>query len=345
MTNVAVKEGDIAKHNTIIHHFLDLERQAGFKVKDHHYKTLDSIISQAEREISPPKRNTKEEAVRTLKAIYSLIEKRGFAYAKGITLTSDRLKNKMLNCHGYVTLNLAIAEVLDLPLTGVLLPKHIIARWHLDDKHYFNWETVIGNEGADDLTYFLERKIHTKAIKNELFLKSLNKDQHLAIQYVSQGRAWMDQKQPIKAYQNFTAAIEQDKNYACAYANRGALLIKNEDSKGAKDLAKALRIDPHNFTALFYTGVAASREGRTEEAVKNYLVLLKIDPRNEKALTNLGCIYVDNDKFRMAVACFSKAIEINPTCAKAYHNRSIAYHALGEKEKAIDDACMVFELS
>ncbi|MDP3699111.1 MAG: tetratricopeptide repeat protein [Nanoarchaeota archaeon] len=48
--------------------------------------------------------------------------------------------------------------------------------------------------------------------------------------------------------------------------------------------------------------------------------------------------------YEKAIAALTKAIKRHPRSADLYNQRSIAYHKIGEKEKAIDDACMAFEL-
>lgn len=51
------------------------------------------------------------------------------------------------------------------------------------------------------------------------------------------------------------------------------------------------------------------------------------------------------ENYEKAITALTKAIKRNPRSADLYNQRSIAYHKIGEKEKAIDDACMAYELS
>ncbi len=60
---------------------------------------------------------------------------------------------------------------------------------------------------------------------------------------------------------------------------------------------------------------------------------------------NIGIAWGKKKEVERAISCFSKAIELNPQYIIAYCNRSNAYLAVGDEEKAIDDACEAYERS
>jgi len=123
------------------------------------------------------------------------------------------------------------------------------------------------------------------------------------------------------------AAIAEALNLPFVAVNSASLLISwkisDKDYNTYSILGNEIEKEPQDITA--------------EESLDKNKVLASY-------YNNIGLAWANKKEVPRAITCFDKAIKLNPQYATAYHNRSIAYHKIGEKEKAIDDACMAFEL-
>ena len=64
---------------------------------------------------------------------------------------------------------------------------------------------------------------------------------------------------------------------------------------------------------------------------------MRIHPRQAAANYNRGLAYAALGEYRRAVEDYGQALRIDPGYAKAYYNRGLAYDDLGEHRRAIED--------
>jgi hypothetical protein len=111
------------KYATVAAARLDIE-SAVYKVRSEHYKNIDDFIEEAKKELSTginfndPGKKDVERLVKTIKHILYL---RLINHTAPQYLLSQGLDEKSLDCDTIATLYLAVGEVLNLPLRGVVL--------------------------------------------------------------------------------------------------------------------------------------------------------------------------------------------------------------------------------
>ncbi len=118
-----------------------------------------------------------------------------------------------------------------------------------------------------------------------------------------------------------------------------------------KEMMMQGRIHPRHHLCDMTAEIAAGapKKAALEQMVRR-TVLKETDSIYQKLVMinylpkNIGEADIEREDYEKAITALTKAIKIHPRSADLYNQRSIAYHKIGEKEKAIDDACMAFEL-
>lgn len=82
-------------------------------------------------------------------------------------------------------------------------------------------------------------------------------------------------------------------------------------------------------------GIAAFREGRTEDAIRLLSQAIAEDPRNQRAYLILGAAHVKRNEFDDAIAAFERAREIRPDQAHVHYNLGLVYQRAGRPQDAL----------
>jgi tetratricopeptide (TPR) repeat protein len=95
-----------------------------------------------------------------------------------------------------------------------------------------------------------------------------------------------------KAIRDFTRAIEKEKKYVFAYAERGrAWEKKGSHEKALQDFNKAIEINPKFGKAFKYRGLTYQAMGDYAKAMDDYNKAIELDPEDSEAFFQIGCIY------------------------------------------------------
>lgn len=284
------------KYDTIAHHFLDIEAETDFETDDYNvidsdYQVLDNIIDEARERISEIKLNkpfteyNEEEAIGILKTISEIFKNLGFQYQE-THLLNDGLKNKKSNCKYYTMTYLGIADVLDLPLKAVIVPRHLFVRWHFDGDGYINWETTAAEERSDE-HYELGYDISEISVEKGVFLRSLDKKEAYSAVYDSKGITLWDLGRYHEAMENHDKSIELNPNCPFPYNNKGITLhMFREYEEAIRCYDTALELDSNAPFTYNNKGVALYRLGEYEKAIENYDRALELDPNYNTAIDN-----------------------------------------------------------
>ncbi|MBU0469892.1 MAG: tetratricopeptide repeat protein [Nanoarchaeota archaeon] len=274
------------RYNTTAHRFLDLENELG--ANDDDYKALDDVIDKAKEAIKELKlkqpvddygSSEALEALKILQTIDDTLRREDFSY-KLNTLLNKGLKTREIDCDNLSVIYLAIGEELNLPLKIVLAPKHAFIRWNFK-KGFLNWETTFGSIVPNEY-YVSQLTISEQAINNGLYLKSLDKDQVLAVQYVNVGSAWLDKKDYEKAAQYFNEAIALNPKLAPAYVNLGnAWYLTGSLEKAIQKYDLAIGFDSNCLEAYANKWIALTMLGRFTDI--NYVM----DKANKLGIDNI----------------------------------------------------------
>lgn len=92
-----------------------------------------------------------------------------------------------------------------------------------------------------------------------------------------------------EAYENYTKAIEINKNMVDAYFNRGQLLFKTNPKQALDDFVSAVALDSKFIDAYYSIAAIQKNLGQYKEAIKNLDKIIELEPQavNAKALKKL----------------------------------------------------------
>ncbi len=92
-----------------------------------------------------------------------------------------------------------------------------------------------------------------------------------------------------EAYENYTKAIELNKNMVDAYFNRGQLLFKTNPKQALDDFVSAVALDSKFIDAYYSIAAIQKNLGQYNEAIKNLDKIIELEPQavNAKALKKL----------------------------------------------------------
>jgi serine/threonine-protein kinase len=167
-----------------------------------------------------------------------------------------------------------------------------------------------------------------------------------AFDYYLQGRGYIQDFHKSENIENaiaeFNHALEQDPNYALAYAGLGEAFwrkyqySKNREwvnrAKSACERAVSLKTDQaegHNCLGLVYSGT-----GAYEKAVEQYQLSLTIQPTDDNAYNGLALAYSRLNKPEEAEKTFKAAISLRPNYWAGYNWLGELYLQHGKFEDA-----------
>lgn len=282
---------------TVAHEFIDLEKDFG--AGEAEYSAVNSLINKAMVRVSFRKNSSTEDAVKTLLQIDALLKDEGFVFRQNYLLSSG-IKNRNIDCDNYCTLYIAIAEVMKIPIVPVYAPNHSFLRFYFDDGSYLNWEPTQACPLPDSF-YIKELNISAKSLENGVYLKTLTRQEFVAVEYNNIGSHLLLSKHYREALVYFTAALKFYPAFSSAWHNRG--------------------------TAYYAMG-----HGR--EALADLQKANDLDPMRASTHNTMGDIYLDNKEFDKAAAEFTASIKLNPADYVPYNNMAYVMKMTGKNKEA-----------
>jgi tetratricopeptide (TPR) repeat protein len=134
----------------------------------------------------------------------------------------------------------------------------------------------------------------------------------------------------------FTQAIEADKNYAWAYAHRGAARRDDKNVNDAvKDLKRAIELRGNYAWAEANLGYTYFKAENFEDVQKHFKTAIKINPEYAWALAHLAEVIYERNKtdkaqLEEALAYINRAIDSVSQYAFAFALRAAISYALGD---------------
>jgi tetratricopeptide (TPR) repeat protein len=303
-SGTAIYTGD---PKTIAHDFLDLEKAFGAGKEE--YASVNRLINKSIAKIGSRKEYTTEEAVKTLRAIDSLLRDEGFTFKNNLLLGKG-LEMKTIDCDNYAALYIAIAEVLKIPIVPVYAPNHSFIRFCFDDGTYLNWETTQGMPQQDSY-YIKSLRIPEESIRAGVYMKILTRKEFTAVEYNNIGAYLMSMRKFSDAVPYFSAALQLYPLFSSAYHNRGTSYYATKRLQEAlSDLRKADGLDPtrastHNTLADIYFD-----QKEYDRAVHEYTTSIRLDPTNYVPYNSIGLIMKTQKKDDLAKKWFNKSEEV-----------------------------------
>lgn len=147
--------------------------------------------------------------------------------------------------------------------------------------------------------------------------------------------AYRDLRNYPEALNTIRAAVTIEPQRSEFHNVLGLLLVDTGQFQDAeKQFSLVLTLDPNNAVAWNNAGNAFRALGRQEEAVHAYQKSIELSPHYAYPLNGLATIFITQKKTRDAIPLLEKAIDLDPHFVEVYLNLGIAFHTLGEKEKA-----------
>jgi tetratricopeptide (TPR) repeat protein len=149
-----------------------------------------------------------------------------------------------------------------------------------------------------------------------------------------------------KAIEEFTKALELDKNFADAYYGRSlAYTCNREFASAVQDIERAIRLKPDQV--LYQEGKARIKleSGKNLEAKANFEVALRMDSLCWQAWYGLAMAERNIDSVENSRKAFEKSIHLNPDFPMSYLGRAEMRIKEGGYEEALDDLQMAGKLA
>lgn len=139
------------------------------------------------------------------------------------------------------------------------------------------------------------------------------------------------------ALQHYRALLQRNELNAQAHNNLGLLYQEKKLLvESARELARAVLIEPRNVLAHNNYGVTLLLQGRPDEAAAQFRAVLTLDPRNVDALVNLALAQRDGRQPDVAKETLLEALTMSPRNAAAHYNLAQLYDQTSEAARAVD---------
>lgn len=156
----------------------------------------------------------------------------------------------------------------------------------------------------------------------------------LANQSKMKNKNWL----PAESEEWITKAIMANPASPDFYAERALQRFENKDYlRALQDYDSATRLDPNDAELWFNRGLALEKTGESVKAFESFGKSILLNERHAKAWFMQGALQLKQKNFSSAIESFTIAIGIDPNYAIAFQNRAIAYFKKGDQLRACDD--------
>lgn len=299
----------ITHRKEFLYRCLDMEKEAGYVVKESDYLLIDTLLLLAENRITSFDTTDKEYPKNLFKEVHKIMEEVGIEgdYDQSDpfkSLLSYSLQTKKFDCDKYSFIFIAIAERLQLPIYAVLLPSHMAVEWS-DPKRSFYWETTDQSERTRE-EYIAQFGLNKFHFSQKMYLSRMTEeDLRLCFLYnrgltslmlgkYEQAEKDLDSSRHLEGIYPFIYQMKEIcQNKTIVIASSRSLANTPEDHQTRLNRAKAyihlkgphnyrlalidlnyiLSSDPQHKEARMYRGIATMHQfilGRLKQGNKNY---------------------------------------------------------------------------
>jgi regulator of sirC expression with transglutaminase-like and TPR domain len=271
--------------------------------------------------------------------------------------------NKVLDansgtCFGLSSLYLAIAERLNLPLYGVVIPYHFFVRYD-NGEFCRNIETTKNGTVLFDEYYIEpfvdENNIYLFETKEDIefagYLKNLSKRDIIATFLEMRGTLYYEESDKRKAFNDWEKAIKIASNSVNIRKIVAKYIsfqdpIRDEDyNKAMCYLNKAIEISPTYYSLYELKGWFYMYQRELEPALLLYNKAIDLNPTLSKLYYSRGIIYERMKEYDKAIENFNKGIAINPACDTWHLEKAMSLFYLKDYNNALDEIEIVIKLN
>ncbi len=139
------------------------------------------------------------------------------------------------------------------------------------------------------------------------------------------------------ALQHYRALLARNELNAQAHNNLGLLYQeRNLLQESARELQRAVLIEPRNASTRNNYGVTLLKLGRLDEASAEFQTALTLDARNVDALVNLSLAQRSAGQLDIAKETLLRGLNIAPDNAAAHYNLAQLYDETNEAARAVE---------
>jgi tetratricopeptide (TPR) repeat protein len=139
------------------------------------------------------------------------------------------------------------------------------------------------------------------------------------------------------ALQHYRALLRRNELDAQAHNNLGLLYQeRNLLEESARELQRAIVIEPRNAGTRNNYGVTLLKLGRADEAQAEFAAALALSPRSVDAIVNLALAQRDAHRPDTARETLLRALSIEPRNAAAHYNLAQLYDQTNQTASAVD---------
>ncbi len=143
--------------------------------------------------------------------------------------------------------------------------------------------------------------------------------------YNARGNNYYSNRNYDSAIDQYSKAIELDRNYATAYSNRGFVYSSKGDYDNAiKDSDQAIVLDPSLAAPHDNRGEAFYYKGDYDAAIRDYEKAIELGFDKVRSFDHLGKAYFAKHDFERAIQEYDKMIALQPNNANALRARAQA---------------------
>jgi tetratricopeptide (TPR) repeat protein len=227
------------------------------------------------------------------------------------------LENKRGYCLSLSILYLAVAERLNLPVNGVVVPGHFFVRY-TDHSKSFNIETTQQGANAPDKHYIKEFKIPQDGRRN-IYLRNLSRRETIGCFFNNLANVYFDDGNIDNAYYYQQKAVDIAPLLAEARTNLGNIFLKkNMADMAVQQYIAAIEINPADAKTHHNLANAYAKKNMQDKAIEQYKTAMRYDPNFIEIYKGLSQAYNSQGQSDKAIEILKKAIDVNSRDADIY---------------------------
>jgi tetratricopeptide (TPR) repeat protein len=170
---------------------------------------------------------------------------------------------------------------------------------------------------------------------------------HEAAVYDRRAIAFQHLQEYDQSRADYEEAIRLDSKYGLLYSNLGSLLdsIYKQNPEQVDYFTKAIEVDPY-FPYGYSNRANYYRQSGDigDHVIEDFTIALRLVPHDQSALLNRGVVYWLRRELTLALKDFSLVIQLYPNDVSAYSNRGGVYAEMGNTQAAIKDLRMAVKI-
>ncbi len=212
-------------------------------------------------------------------------------------------------------------------------------------------QTEILNEKWDGEKYHLKARMKADPKEVAASLDRLRKDTQKSKELEDAKKKASEAFQEIEKLKSDLEAVKADQNKLKEYAkaadtisaadwfNKGMQSSSQDDFDASiKAFTSAIVLKPDYYDAYINRGKSYEIKEHYQMAIEDFSKAIAIEPDAVPGYFLRGIVYQDyKGQYSKAIEDYSKAIALMPNSAVIYNRRSLAYKALGQDNRAIED--------